>query len=247
MFPTVTGKPPPSSPPCAMTASRRLRSSTVPSTARPSWPGCSSAWCRCCGRATLSCWTISPPTKSPVCLTPLKRPAPSCAICRLTVPASIPSNSSSPNSRRCCVKPPPAPSMPCGTPSATCWPPFLPPSAQTTSLMLDTAYQAGDRAKFLHLAETTAAFLGRLRDSANTLDVIERQRIVRLVVKEILIGDDNIVIRHSIPIASTPPPSGDPPTPTRSDATRSARNYLLRSGSNLAAARERLSPLCVRP
>jgi len=95
--------------------------------------------------------------------------------------------------------------------------------------------QAGDRAKFLHLAETTAAFLGRLRDSANTLDVIERQRIVRLVVKEILIGDDNIVIRHSIPIASTPPPSGDPPTPTRSDATRSARNYLLRSGSNAAA------------
>jgi site-specific DNA recombinase len=50
--------------------------------------------------------------------------------------------------------------------------------------------QAGDRAKFLHLAETTAAFLGRLHDSANTLDVIERQRIVRLVVKEILIGDD---------------------------------------------------------
>src|SRR6516164_5867139 len=145
MFPTVTGKPPPSSPPCAMTASRRLRSSTVPSTARPSWPGCSSAWCRCCGRATLSCWTISPPTKSPVCLTPLKRPAPSCAICRLTVPASIPSNSSSPNSRRCCVKPPPAPSMPCGTPSATCWPPFLPPSAQTTSLMPDTAYLLGKR------------------------------------------------------------------------------------------------------
>ena len=67
--------------------------------------------------------------------------------------------------------------------------------------------------------------------------MIERQRIVRLVVKEILIGDDNIVIRHSIPIASTPPPSGDPPTPTRSDATRSARNYLLRSGSNATALR----------
>src|SRR6516162_2173130 len=97
--------------------------------------------------------------------------------------------------------------------------------------------QAGDRAKFLHLAETTAAFLGRLRDSANTLDVIERQRIVRLVVKEILIGDDNIVIRHSIPIASTPPPSGDLPAPTRSDATQSARNYLLRSGSKNPALR----------
>ena len=71
--------------------------------------------------------------------------------------------------------------------------------------------QAGDHAKFLHLAETTAAFLGRLRDSANTLELIERQRIVRLVVKEILIGDDTIVIRHCIPIASTPPSSGGPP------------------------------------
>jgi site-specific DNA recombinase len=97
--------------------------------------------------------------------------------------------------------------------------------------------QAGDRTKFLHLAETTAAFLGRLRDSANTLDVLERQRIVRLVVKEILIGDDNIVIRHSIPIASIPPPGGDPPTPTRSDATRSAQSYLLRSGSNYGSLR----------
>ena len=92
--------------------------------------------------------------------------------------------------------------------------------------------QAGDRAKFLHLAETTAAFLGRLRDSANTLDVIERQRIVRLVVKEILIGDDTIVIRHCIPIASTPPSSAGPPTPSRLHGTPSAQSYLLRSGSN---------------
>jgi site-specific DNA recombinase len=96
--------------------------------------------------------------------------------------------------------------------------------------------QASDRAKFLHLAETTAAFLGRLRDNANTLDVIERQRIVRLVIKEILIGNDNIVIRHCIPIASTPPSSGGPPAPSRSDGTPSAQNYLLRSGSNFAVA-----------
>jgi site-specific DNA recombinase len=92
--------------------------------------------------------------------------------------------------------------------------------------------QTGDRAKFLHLAETTAAFLGRLRDSANTLDLIERQRIVRLVVKEILIGDDTIVIRHCIPIASTPPSSGGPPAPNKLDGTPSAQSYLLRSGSN---------------
>jgi site-specific DNA recombinase len=97
--------------------------------------------------------------------------------------------------------------------------------------------QAGDRAKFLHLAETTAAFLGRLRDNANTLDVIERQRIVRLVIKEILIGNDNIVIRHCIPIASTPPSSGGPPAPSRSDGTPSAQSYLLRSGSTYLTLR----------
>jgi site-specific DNA recombinase len=98
--------------------------------------------------------------------------------------------------------------------------------------------QTSDRTMFLHLAETTAAFLARLRDSANTLDVIERQRIVRLVVKEILIGDDNLVIRHSIPIASTPPSGGGPLVPTRSDGKPSARNYLLRSGSTLPTAQQ---------
>jgi len=67
------------------------------------------------------------------------------------------------------------------------------------------ADQTSDQATFLRLAETLAAFLGRLRSTADMLDIMERQRIVRLVVKEVLIGDDNIVIRHSIPIASTPP------------------------------------------
>lgn len=106
--------------------------------------------------------------------------------------------------------------------------------------------QTGDRAKFLHLAETTAAFLGRLRDSANTLDLIERQRIVRLVVKEILIGDDTIVIRHCIPIASTPPSSGGPPAPNKLDGTPSAQSYLLRSGSGFPAAGQHLSAPRIR-
>ena len=79
-----------------------------------------------------------------------------------------------------------------------------------------------DRATFLRLAETLAAFLARLRSAADTLDVIERQRIVRLVVKEILIGDDTIVIRHCIPVASTPPPDGGPPTPESTPKARQA-------------------------
>ena len=102
------------------------------------------------------------------------------------------------------------------------------------------ADQAGDRAKFLRLAETLTAFLSRLRDAADTLDVLERQRIVRLVVKEILIGDDTIVIRHCIPLTAPPPADGTPPAPGRPENTPVSRNYLLRSGSDQSALRRTL-------
>jgi site-specific DNA recombinase len=99
------------------------------------------------------------------------------------------------------------------------------------------ADQTSDQATFLRLAETLAAFLGRLRSTADTLDVMERQRIVRLVVKEVLIGDDHIVIRHSIPIASTPPASGGPPAPSWPDGAPTGQSYLLRSGRNYPTLR----------
>jgi hypothetical protein len=102
------------------------------------------------------------------------------------------------------------------------------------------ADQAADRATFLRLAETLAAFLGRLRSAADTLDVIERQRIVRLVVKDILIGDDAIVIRHCIPIGSAPPPQGGPATPSRASGLPGGRSFLLRSGSDLPVAQQHL-------
>jgi site-specific DNA recombinase len=49
--------------------------------------------------------------------------------------------------------------------------------------------QIADNTEYLRLAETLTAFLQRLRMNANTLDVIERQRIVRLLVKEVLSVD----------------------------------------------------------
>lgn len=73
------------------------------------------------------------------------------------------------------------------------------------------AEQTRDRAAYLRLAETLSAFLARLRVAADTLDILERQRIVRLVVKEVLVGDDTIVIRHSIPVPSGPPGGSSPP------------------------------------
>jgi site-specific DNA recombinase len=56
------------------------------------------------------------------------------------------------------------------------------------------------------VAELLSAFLQRLRTSAVTLDVRERQRVVRLLVKDLLDDDDAITIRHSIPTQQTIPP-----------------------------------------
>ena len=51
--------------------------------------------------------------------------------------------------------------------------------------------QTRERAAHLRLAETLSAFLTRLRAAAETLDIVERQRIVRLIVKEVLVNDDS--------------------------------------------------------
>jgi site-specific DNA recombinase len=99
------------------------------------------------------------------------------------------------------------------------------------------ADQATDRATFLRLAETLTAFLTRLRSTADTLDVIERQRIVRLVVKDILIGDDSIVIRHCIPVGLESPPDTGAPTPGGRQRATGGQSYLLRSGSNRTTLR----------
>ena len=98
--------------------------------------------------------------------------------------------------------------------------------------------QTRERAAHLRLAETLSAFLTRLRAAAETLDIVERQRIVRLVVKEVLVNDDTIVIRHCIPVPSGPPPTSDGGTNDDTENAADPRSYLLRSGSTLAAAVE---------
>ena len=99
------------------------------------------------------------------------------------------------------------------------------------------ADQANERAVVLRLAETLTAFLERLRGAADTLSITERQRIVRLVVKDVLIGDDTITIRHSIPVSQSPQQGSclPPNQPAGS-------NYLLCKGSNFAALRNSLLP-----
>ena len=102
------------------------------------------------------------------------------------------------------------------------------------------AEQTRERAAYLRLAETLSAFLARLRLAADTLDIAERQRIVRLVVKEVLVGDDTIVLRHCIPVPSGPTNGSGSPPSGPADAVGDDRSYLLRSGSNVAAVGEHL-------
>ena len=82
---------------------------------------------------------------------------------------------------------------------------------------------------YLQLADTLEGFLGRLTTGLDQVDIAGQQRILRLVVREVLIGgdDDTITIRHSIP---TPTGPDDP-------------SYLLRGSSRISVARERLRVL----
>ena len=91
---------------------------------------------------------------------------------------------------------------------------------------------AMDEAKYLQLAESLGGFRTKLRSRADTLDIAARQQILRLVVKEVLVGIDTITLRHSIPIPqSGPGPEGSPVPPTGVTGSRPNPGYLLRSGS----------------
>ena len=69
---------------------------------------------------------------------------------------------------------------------------------------LDT--QLHDAENYLKLTETLDAFRARLTANADKLTIEQRQDIVRLVVREVLLGDDDLTIRHSIPL----PTNGQP-------------------------------------
>jgi site-specific DNA recombinase len=97
--------------------------------------------------------------------------------------------------------------------------------------------QTNNRAAYLRLTETLSTFLDRLRGAAKTLDITEQQRIVRLIVNEVLVSDDTIMIRHSIPIP--PGPSDDNTLPPTSGAGQptAKEGCLLRSGRDGRALR----------
>jgi site-specific DNA recombinase len=95
---------------------------------------------------------------------------------------------------------------------------------------------ASDQSRYLRLTQTLTEFRQRLQAKSETMEIPQRQKLLRLLVKEILVGTDTITIRHSLPIAGSEPPSGGPAdgpkSPGAPSGTPSEASYLLRSGSD---------------
>ena len=97
--------------------------------------------------------------------------------------------------------------------------------------------QTADRDAYLTLAGDLAGFLTQLRDKAGTATVEERQQVLRLLVKDVLVGPEKITIRHRIPAraGSSGARQHDPGPDTEGDHRP---GYPLRWGRDISVATE---------
>jgi site-specific DNA recombinase len=91
-----------------------------------------------------------------------------------------------------------------------------------------------NQSKYLRLLDGLSDFRERLRERADTLDIGERQKILRLLAKEVLVGKETITIRHSIPMPRSAPDGGNP-NATELSKPQNGPSYLLSKGSIDAA------------
>jgi len=63
--------------------------------------------------------------------------------------------------------------------------------------------QAMEQDRLISLQTSLENFLAVLNKSANTMSIEERQKIIRLVVKDIVVNTDTITINHCIPVSNT--------------------------------------------
>ena len=68
------------------------------------------------------------------------------------------------------------------------------------------------------------------------MSITERQKVLRLVVKEVLIDDEKIRVMHSIPLKR-------PNLPPEPRGGNKIQSYLLRSGRHLSPACQCVSSL----
>ena len=98
--------------------------------------------------------------------------------------------------------------------------------------------QAADRDAYLKLAGNLESFLARLRCHAVTASTDDRRRVLRLLVKDVLIGPEKITIRHRIPVRE--PASGGGHHDTTDTEGDMRNSYQLCWGRALAVARQRV-------
>jgi site-specific DNA recombinase len=97
--------------------------------------------------------------------------------------------------------------------------------------------QAADRDAYLKLADDLEGFLAQLRSTAATATVEQRQRVLRLLVKDVLIGPEKITIRHRIPARGDGPATHPHDTETDTEGDQ-RRGYPLRWGRGFSLAAE---------
>jgi hypothetical protein len=91
--------------------------------------------------------------------------------------------------------------------------------------------QLADREIYLTLADNVENFLTGLNNKAATTSIPERQRVLRLLVKDVLVSPDKITIRHSIPVRHKP-------------TTTTNTHQEGESSANLPTALEESPPRC---
>ena len=97
--------------------------------------------------------------------------------------------------------------------------------------------QAADRDAYLQLADDLEGFLTQLRGSTATASIPEQQRVLRLLVKDVLIGPEKITIRHRIPVRERATNGGGHQGDTDTEGDMHP-DYLLRWGRGFPAARQ---------
>jgi site-specific DNA recombinase len=102
---------------------------------------------------------------------------------------------------------------------------------------------AQDQSRYLRVVDSLKSFSARLQGNAEQLDLTSRRKIIRLLVKEILVGTNTITIRHSIPLTtSQPEPTIPSPTPAQPRSSSHDESYRLCTRGNRTSLR---SPLFV--
>jgi site-specific DNA recombinase len=76
--------------------------------------------------------------------------------------------------------------------------------AALNSELQGAALQAMEQSRLIHLQSSLENFLTSLRQSAQALGVLERRKIIRLVVKQVVVHADTLTIHHCLPVSGAP-------------------------------------------